>query len=50
MDQIKPEHLITKDECQKMIDCSIDRNNKTAIIISASVVFILLLLYVQWSP
>jgi len=35
MDEIKPAHLVTKEECQKMIDKAIDRHNKTATLISA---------------
>ncbi len=35
MDEIKPEHLVTKQECQEMIDKAIDKHNKTATIISA---------------
>ena len=34
MDEIKPEHLLTKKECQEMIDKAIDKHNKTATIIS----------------
>ena len=35
MDEIKPEHYVTKKECQEMIDKAIDKHNKTATIISA---------------
>ena len=35
MDEIKPEHYVSKEECQKMIDKAIDKHNKTATIISA---------------
>tara|TARA_R100000005_G_C4912523_1_gene149538 strand:+ start:561 stop:728 length:168 start_codon:yes stop_codon:yes gene_type:complete len=35
MDEIKPEHYVSKKECQKMIDKAIDKHNKTATIISA---------------
>ena len=47
MDQIKPEHLVTKDECQRMIDEAIDRHNKTATIISACIGTVLLFFYAQ---
>jgi hypothetical protein len=45
MEQIKPEHYITEDQCQKMIDTAIDRHNKTATIISATIGSVLLLFY-----
>ena len=35
MDEIKPEHYVSKEECQEMIDKAIDKHNKTATIISA---------------
>ena len=35
MDEIKPEHYVTKKECQEMIDKAIDKHNKTATVISA---------------
>jgi hypothetical protein len=50
MKEIKPEHLITiitKEECQRMIDEAIDRHNKTATIISASIGSVLLFFYAQ---
>jgi hypothetical protein len=37
--------LITKDECQKMIDKAIDQHNKTATVISACIGSILLAFY-----
>jgi len=45
MDEIKPEHLVTKKECREMIDKAIDRHNKTATIISAILGGILLAFY-----
>ena len=45
MDEIKPEHFVTKEECQEMIDKSIDKHNKTATIISAILGSILLAFY-----
>ena len=45
MNQIEPEHHITKKECQAMIDAAIDKHNKTATIISAILGSILLLFY-----
>ena len=47
MDQIKPEHLVTKDECQRMIDEAIDRHNKTATLISVCIGTVLLFFYAQ---
>ena len=45
MDEIKPEHHITKKECQEMIDKAIDKHNKTATVISAILGGILLAFY-----
>ena len=45
MDEIKPVHTITKEECQEMIDKAIDRHNKTATVISAILGSILLAFY-----
>ena len=45
MDEIKPEHYVSKQECQKMIDKAIDKHNKTATIISAIIGSILLTFY-----
>lgn len=44
---VKPDKLFTKDECQKMIDEAIDKHNKTATIISASIGCFLLFFYAQ---
>ena len=43
--EIKPENLLTKEECQEMIDKAIDKHNKTATIISAILGSILLAFY-----
>ena len=45
MEEIKPEHYITKEECQKLIDNAIDKHNKTATLISAILGAILLTFY-----
>jgi K+/H+ antiporter YhaU regulatory subunit KhtT len=45
MDEIKPEHFISKKECQEMIDKAIDKHNKTAAVISAILGGILLAFY-----
>ena len=45
--EIKPEHYITEKQCQEMIDKAIDRHNKTATIISASIGTVLLFFYAQ---
>ncbi len=41
------ENLVTKEECQKMIDKSIDKHNKTASLISACIGSVLLFFYAQ---
>lgn len=46
-DEIKPSYLITKDECQEMIDKAIDKHNKTATLISACIGSVLLFFYAQ---
>ena len=50
MDEIKPEHYVTKKECQEMIDKAIDKHNKTATVISAILGGILLAFYCHGSP
>ncbi len=45
MDEIKPEHYITEQQCQEMIDKAIDKHNKTATVISAILGGILLAFY-----
>ena len=41
------EHYITEKQCQEMIDKAIDKHNKTATIISASIGTVLLFFYAQ---
>tara|TARA_B100001758_G_scaffold40610_1_gene31690 strand:- start:8896 stop:9060 length:165 start_codon:yes stop_codon:yes gene_type:complete len=48
MDEIKPAHHVTKEECEKMIDAAIDRHNKTATVISAALGSVLLFLLCSW--
>ena len=43
--EIKPEHFLTKEECQEMIDKAIDKHNKTATVISAILGGIVLAFY-----
>ena len=50
MDEIKPEHYITEQQCQEMIDKAIDKHNKTATIISAILGAILSGILLSWSP
>jgi hypothetical protein len=45
MPEIKPEHYITEEQCQKLIDKAIDRHNKTATVISAAIGSVLLFFY-----
>ena len=45
MDEIKPAHYVTREECQEMIEKAIDRHNKNATLISAALGSILLLFY-----
>ena len=45
MDEIKPAHYVTREECQEMIDKAIDRHNKNATLISAALGSILLFFY-----
>lgn len=45
MDEIIPDHFVSKKECQEMIDKAIDKHNKTAAIISAILGGILLTFY-----
>ena len=43
--EIKPEHNITYKQCQDLIDKAIDKHNKTATVISASIGSVLLFFY-----
>jgi len=45
MDEIKPAHYVTKEECQGMIDDAIRRHNRNAGIISMFVGFFILGLF-----
>jgi hypothetical protein len=45
--EIKPEHYVTEKQCQEMIDKAIDKHNKTATLISASIGAVLLFFYAQ---
>ena len=45
MTELKPEHLVTHEECQRMIDDAIRRHNRNAGIISMFVGFFILGLF-----
>ena len=45
MDEIKPAHHVTKEECQEMIDAAIRRHNRNASIISFCVGWVVLALF-----
>ena len=45
MDEIKPSHYVTKEQCQEMIDTAIRRHNRNAGIISMFVGFFILGLF-----
>ena len=47
MTQIKPEHLVTKQECQEMIDDAIRRHNRNASIISGILGWLILSLFAE---
>jgi predicted nucleic acid-binding Zn ribbon protein len=47
MDQIKPEHLVTRKECQEMIDDAIRKHNRNASIISMCVGWVVLALFAE---
>jgi hypothetical protein len=47
MTEIKPEHLLTKEECQEMIDDAIRRHNRNASIISMCVGWVVLCLFAE---
>ena len=47
MDEIKPVHYVTKDECQEMIDAAIRRHNRNASIISMCVGWVVLALFAE---
>jgi len=47
MNEIKPEHYITRQECQEMIDDAIRRHNRNAGIISMLVGWVVLALFAE---
>ena len=47
MDQIQPETLVTKRECQEMIDAAIRKHNRNASIISMCVGWVVLALFAE---
>ena len=47
MDEIRPSHYVTEEQCKEMIDKAIDRHNKTATLISAAIGSVLLFFYAQ---
>jgi len=47
MNEIKPDHYITKDQCQEMIDAAIRKHNRNASIISMCVGWVVLGLFAE---
>ena len=47
MEQINPDHLVTRKECQEMIDAAIRRHNRNASIISMCVGWVVLALFAE---
>ena len=47
MTELKPEHYITKEECQEMIDDAIRKHNRNASIISMCVGWVVLALFAE---
>ena len=47
MDQIKPPHYVTREECQEMIDDAIRKHNRNAGIISMCVSWVVLALFAE---
>ena len=47
MDEIKPVHYVTKEECQEMIDAAIRQHNRNASIISMCVGWVVLALFAE---
>ena len=45
MDEIKPAHHVTKEECQEMIDAAIRKHNRNAAVISMCVGWVVLALF-----
>ena len=47
MDEIKPAHYVTREECQEMIDAAIRQHNRNASIISMCVGWVVLALFAE---
>ena len=47
MDEIKPAHLVTREECQEMIDDAIRQHNRNDSIISFCVGWVVLALFAE---
>ena len=47
MTEIRPEHYVTKEECQEMIDDAIRKHNRNASIISMCVGWVVLALFAE---
>ena len=47
MTELKPEHCVTREECQEMIDAAIRRHNRNASIISMCVGWVVLALFAE---
>ena len=47
MDEIKPTHYVTKEECERMIDNAINKHNRNASIISMCLGIIFLALFAE---
>ena len=47
MDQIKPDHYVTHDECNKLIEDAIRRHNRNASLISMTLGIIFLALFAE---
>jgi predicted nucleic acid-binding Zn ribbon protein len=47
MEEIKPDHLVTRKECQEMIDDAIRKHNRNASIISMCVGWVVLALFAE---
>ena len=47
MTELKPDHYITKEECQEMIDAAIRKHNRNASIISFCVGWVVLALFAE---
>ena len=47
MDEIKPDSLLTRSECQEMIDAAIRKHNRNASVISMCVGWVVLALFAE---